>query len=48
MRLKKFICRIAKAADILGFGREQLRTIECDQRMRMNVGALRHGIEMDL
>ena len=39
---------IAKAADILGFGREQLRTIECDQRMRMNVGALRHRIEMDL
>jgi glutamate/tyrosine decarboxylase-like PLP-dependent enzyme len=39
---------IAKAADILGFGREQVRSLECDARMRMNVSSLRRRIEQDL
>jgi len=39
---------IAKAADILGLGREQVRSIECDDRMRMNVRSLRRRIEQDV
>lgn len=39
---------VAKAADILGFGRDQVRVIVCDERQRMRVDALRHGIEKDL
>jgi glutamate/tyrosine decarboxylase-like PLP-dependent enzyme len=39
---------IAKAADILGFGRDQVRVIECDERQRMRVDSLRKSIETDL
>ena len=39
---------IAKAADILGIGRDQVRTIACDERQRMRVDALRQNIEADL
>jgi aromatic-L-amino-acid/L-tryptophan decarboxylase len=38
---------IAKAADILGIGRDQVRTIACDDQ-RMRIGALRQSIEADL
>ena len=38
---------VAKAADILGFGRDQVRTVACDDRLRMDVGALRERIETD-
>ena len=38
---------IAKAADILGFGRDQVRVIGCDERHRMRVDALRQEIEAD-
>jgi glutamate/tyrosine decarboxylase-like PLP-dependent enzyme len=39
---------IPKAADILGLGREHVRLVECDDRFRMNVAALRSGISKDL
>lgn len=39
---------IAKAADILGIGRDQVRVIACDERQRMRVDALRETIEADL
>jgi len=39
---------IAKAADILGFGRDQVRTVACDGNLRMNVSALRERIESDI
>jgi aromatic-L-amino-acid/L-tryptophan decarboxylase len=39
---------IAKAADILGFGRNQVRVIVCDDRQRMRVELLRQNIENDL
>ena len=39
---------IPKAADILGFGRDQVRVIACDDRQRMRVDALRRSIEADL
>src|SRR6266478_6312233 len=39
---------IPKAADILGIGRNQVSTIETDDRFRMNVTALRHAIERDI
>ena len=39
---------IAKAADILGIGRDQVRTIACDEHQRMRVDALRQSIEADL
>lgn len=39
---------VPKAADILGLGRDHVRTIECDEFLRMNVGALRRSIEYDL
>src|SRR5215813_11964342 len=39
---------IAKAADILGIGRDQVRTIACDERQRIRVDALRQRIEADL
>lgn len=39
---------IAKAADILGFGRDYVRTIACDERQRMRVELLRQKIEADL
>src|SRR5215217_923083 len=38
---------IAKAADILGFGRDQERVIACDERQRMRVDLLRQKIEAD-
>ena len=38
---------IAKAADILGFGRDQVRVIACDDRQRMRVDLLRQQIEND-
>jgi len=38
---------IAKAADILGFGRNQVRVIACDERQRMRVDMLRQKIEAD-
>jgi glutamate/tyrosine decarboxylase-like PLP-dependent enzyme len=39
---------IAKAADILGFGHDQVRMIACDNRQRMRVDSLRKSIETDL
>jgi aromatic-L-amino-acid decarboxylase len=39
---------IAKAADILGFGRAQVRIAECDHSQRLDVGSLRRLIESDL
>jgi glutamate/tyrosine decarboxylase-like PLP-dependent enzyme len=39
---------IPKAADILGLGREQVRLVESDDRLRMNVAALRSSISKDL
>jgi aromatic-L-amino-acid decarboxylase len=39
---------ISKAADILGFGREQVRIVPTDARFRINVGLLRERIENDL
>ena len=39
---------ISKAADILGFGRDQVRVIACDDRQRMRVDALHDRIEADL
>ena len=39
---------VPKAADILGFGRNQVRVVECDDRMRMSVAALRRSIADDL
>lgn len=39
---------IPKAADILGFGRDQVRVISCDERQRMRVDVLRQRIEADL
>jgi len=38
---------IAKAADILGFGRDYVREIICDDRQRMRVDLLRESIEAD-
>jgi glutamate/tyrosine decarboxylase-like PLP-dependent enzyme len=38
---------IAKAADILGFGRDHVREIACDERQRMRVDLLRAKIEAD-
>jgi glutamate/tyrosine decarboxylase-like PLP-dependent enzyme len=38
---------IAKAADILGFGRDHVRMIECDGRQRMRVDLLRQKIGAD-
>jgi glutamate/tyrosine decarboxylase-like PLP-dependent enzyme len=39
---------IPKAVDILGFGRDQVRVIGCDDRQRMRVDLLRQRIEADL
>ena len=39
---------IPKAAVILGFGRDHVRTVACDSRARMDVRALRERIEADL
>ncbi|HYP00423.1 MAG TPA: aminotransferase class I/II-fold pyridoxal phosphate-dependent enzyme [Pyrinomonadaceae bacterium] len=39
---------IAKAADILGLGREQVRVVETDENFRMDVRRLRERIENDL
>jgi aromatic-L-amino-acid decarboxylase len=39
---------IAKAADILGLGRDQVRVVVCDDRQRMRVDSLRELIERDL
>jgi aromatic-L-amino-acid/L-tryptophan decarboxylase len=38
---------IAKAADILGFGRDYVREIACDERQRMRVDLLREKINAD-
>jgi aromatic-L-amino-acid/L-tryptophan decarboxylase len=38
---------IAKAADILGFGRDQVRVVACDERQRMRVDQLRTQISTD-
>lgn len=38
---------IAKAADILGFGREQVRVVETDANFRMDVRSLRASVERD-
>ena len=38
---------IAKAADILGFGRDYVREIKCDDRQRMRLDLLRESIEAD-
>ncbi|HEU5459367.1 MAG TPA: pyridoxal-dependent decarboxylase, partial [Pyrinomonadaceae bacterium] len=39
---------IPKAADILGFGRDQVRVVACDDRQRIRVDALRQKIEADI
>ena len=39
---------IPKAADILGFGRDQVRVVACDERQRMRVDQLRRQINTDL
>ena len=39
---------IPKAADILGFGRDQVRVVTCDERQRMRVEELRTRINTDL
>ncbi len=39
---------IAKAADILGLGREQVRVVETDESFRLDVRRLRERIERDL
>jgi len=39
---------IPKAADVLGFGRDQVRVIGCDDRQRMRVDQLASRIEADL
>ncbi|HET7114659.1 MAG TPA: aminotransferase class V-fold PLP-dependent enzyme [Pyrinomonadaceae bacterium] len=39
---------IAKAADILGLGRDQVHVVACDDRQRMRVDSLREHIENDL
>jgi glutamate/tyrosine decarboxylase-like PLP-dependent enzyme len=39
---------IAKAADILGFGRDQVHVVDCDDQQRMRVDSLRKRIETDL
>jgi aromatic-L-amino-acid decarboxylase len=39
---------IAKAADILGLGREQVRVVETDENFRLDVRRLRERIESDL
>ncbi|MEP6706832.1 MAG: aspartate aminotransferase family protein [Pyrinomonadaceae bacterium] len=38
---------IAKAADILGFGRDYVRTVPSDERFRLDVRSLRESIESD-
>ena len=38
---------IAKAADILGFGRDHVRVVGCDERQRMRVDELRTRINTD-
>ena len=38
---------IPKAADILGFGRDQVRVVGCDERQRMRVDELRTRINTD-
>ena len=39
---------IPKAADILGFGRDQVRVVACDERQRMRVDEVRRQIKTDL
>lgn len=39
---------IPKAADMLGFGRDQVRLIECDDQFRLNVKHLRERIKTDI
>ena len=39
---------VPKAADILGLGRDNVRTVPCDENLRMNVAALRDVIAADL
>lgn len=39
---------IPKAMDVLGLGRDHLRTVACDDRQRMRVDSLREQIERDL
>ncbi|HSE23507.1 MAG TPA: pyridoxal-dependent decarboxylase [Pyrinomonadaceae bacterium] len=39
---------VAKAADILGFGRDSIRTVACDQRHRLIPAHLRQLIQEDL
>ena len=38
---------IPKAADLLGFGRDQVRTVACDERLRLDVRSLRERLEED-
>jgi glutamate/tyrosine decarboxylase-like PLP-dependent enzyme len=39
---------IPKAADILGFGRAQVKLIDCDDRLRINADRLRETIKADI
>ena len=38
---------IPKAADMLGFGRDQVRLVPCDERFRIDVRSLRQRLEQD-
>jgi len=39
---------VAKAADILGLGREHVRLVDCDSRQRINIDALKTSIAKDV
>ena len=39
---------VPKAADILGLGRDNVRTIRCDENLRLDVEALRRAVQDDL
>ena len=39
---------VPKAADILGLGRDNVRTIRCDENLRLDVESLRRAIQDDL
>ena len=39
---------IVRSADVLGIGRDQVRLVDCDNRLRMDVRALREAIAADV
>ena len=48
LRFGRVHMSIPKAADILGFGRDQVRVVACDDHQRMRVDSLRQKIEADV